>query len=301
MSRLLLLINPASRQGAEKFSEVAELLKSRGHSICNSEDDVRELKYFDIIKKYQSQTDVVIVGGGDGSVNEALEGLLEQDLPLHVLPLGTANNLARSLEIPAGLDENISILESYDLRRVDVGIVNELYFINVCGLGLSTKVNSSTSKKSKSFFGVFAFAFAALGALNRLRPFRIELKHDEGTHRARSWQVSICNGRHYASGFVASEDAGLNDGLLDAISSEMRAWWHGFFIVPALFHGRHRHLKDVTGIRAREFHLTTSRPMKIDVDGDIKTQTPAHFSLREKVLKVLVKKGEAPVAIGPKH
>lgn len=300
MSRLLLLVNPASRQGAEKYAEVAKLLTSHGHTICNSEDDVRELKYSDIIEKYKSAVDVVVVGGGDGSVNEALEGLIDSGLPLHVLPLGTANNLARSLEIPAELNDNVEILKNYDLRNVDVGIVNKIYFINVCGIGLSTRVNKTVSKKSKSFFGVFAFFLAALKVLKRLRPFRIHLKHDCGTHYARTWQVSICNGRHYASGFTASEEAGLNDGLLDCISSEMKTWWQGFFVVPALFKGRHRHLKEVTGIRSREFLLETSRPMDIDVDGDIKTRTPAQFSLREKILKVLVKKGEAPVAIGPK-
>lgn len=300
MSRLLLLVNPASRQGAEKYSEVAEQLLSQGHTICNSEDDVRELKYSDIIEKFRGETDIVIVGGGDGSVNEALDGLISSGLPLHVLPLGTANNLARSLEIPSMLGENLEILKNYDLRSVDVGVVNEIYFVNVCGVGLSTRVNKTVSKESKSLFGVFAFFLAALKVVKRLRPFRIHLEHDSGTHSARSWQVSICNGRHYASGFIASEEAGLNDGLLDCISSEMQTWWHGFFVVPALFKGRHRHLKDVTGIRSRQFSLSTSRPMDIDVDGDIKTHTPAHFSLREKILKVLVKKGEAPVAIGPK-
>lgn len=294
MKRLLLLTNPGSRHGAEKFDEALRLLNELGYQVVNSGDDLKKNSFSELLKKHHASIDFVIIGGGDGSVNIALPDLVKYQIPLHVLPLGTANNLSRTLNLSSDLNENLLSISKEKIKNVDLGKVNDIYFVNVAGIGLSTKINKHVTSESKKKWGVLAFVMTGFKKLHLIRPFRVRITTEDGkTHRSLCWQLSICNGRHYGSGMIASEEASLEDGLLDCISSEMGKWWHALFHLPRFFSGRFHGTKDITLIRAQKIELQTSRKKDIDVDGDIKTKTPAVFTVEKKALKVLFLSEEA--------
>jgi hypothetical protein len=114
-----------------------------------------------VIRRYQQQIDLVIVGGGDGTLNATIEAIIETQLPLGILPLGTANDLARTLAIPNSLPEACQIIASGNLRRIDLGSVNGKYFFNVASLGLSVKITQQLTKEIKRRWGIFAYAAIA--------------------------------------------------------------------------------------------------------------------------------------------
>lgn len=285
MKKILVFVNPNARQGAASAEKVAEWAKSRGYQVLNGDqpgggDCEKE------IRRHGGAVDAVVIGGGDGTVNAALPALLETRAPLVLLPLGTANNLARTLEIPSAPDAAFALIEEGRLGEIDVGIANGIPFLNVIGLGLSTQVNRLTRSGTKRWFGVLAFIAMALKVALRMRPFRIRVECDGSVHHGRTWQVSVCNGRNYGSGLTIHEQATLRDQKLHGLSTEVAHWWHVFHLVPALLRGRFSPEQDVFCFSGRGIRIETSHHMRVDVDGDIKTVTPLEVSVRPRALRI---------------
>jgi YegS/Rv2252/BmrU family lipid kinase len=288
MKKVLLFVNPNSRQGESFAEEIKTWLNDNGFELLNPTFDHKHEKISDVIIRHAKEQPLVLVGGGDGSINEALPGLLETKLPLVVIPLGTANNFARSLSLPTDPKEALKLLTEGQELKVDVGVANDIPFMNVIGVGLSTQVNRHVQKGLKKYLGVLAFVLTALKVVRGMTPFRVEVEYDNQVHRAYSWQISICNGRNYGNGLVIHEEASLQDGLLHGLSTEVKRWWQAFTLVPALLTGRYRPEHDVTILSGKTMTLKTKRPTHVDIDGDIKTKTPVSIHVLEKSLSVLV-------------
>jgi YegS/Rv2252/BmrU family lipid kinase len=289
MKKIMVFVNPKARQGGQFSEEIENWLNDKGFHVLTPPMGTK-IKISDLIEEHAHELDAVLIGGGDGSVNEALPALLKTQLPLLVIPLGTANNLARTLEIPTDLQQALSLLLEGEIQTVDVGMANDIPFMNVAGLGLSTQVNRLVRSESKKILGVFAFIWMALKVALRMTPFRIVAEWDGKKHKAFSWQVSICNGRNYGNGLVIHEKAGLQDQTVHGLSTEIRRWWHFVVLVPGLLTGRFQSSDDVTQFEGKEIVLTTRRPMKVDVDGDIKTKTPLRVRVLPRALRIFTPK-----------
>lgn len=262
-------------------------LNEAGCEVVTSSPN-NESSVHDLIEQLKNQLDFVIIGGGDGSVNHVLPSLVKTQLPLLLIPLGTANNLARTYQIPYSIPEALNLMKSGRIREVDLGIINNIYFANVAGLGLSTEVNRKVTHWLKRHLGVFAFIITALQLGPKIRPFIADITCQGKKVKRISWQISICNGRHYGSGLTIQENASLEDGILHCLSTEVRKWWHSFFLFPALLTGRYKKEHDLTLLAGPEIHIETNRKLRIDVDGDIKTSTPASVRVLPRALKLVV-------------
>lgn len=295
MKKILIFVNPHSRKGAIWGEKVREWAQQQGFTILNENDGADVQKH---IADFKDQAVAVIVGGGDGSVNNALPALMASGLPLLLLPLGTANNLARTLGVPTDPEKAFALLTQGTITEIDVGLINQIPFVNVIGLGLSTQVNRLSRTSTKRLLGVFAFIWTALKVGLRMKPFRIFLDCDGKKHSAKTWQISVCNGRNYGSGLTIHQEATLRDEILHGISTEVEKWWHAFSLIPALISGRFRAEHDVTVFKGKVIKIDTHHSMSVDVDGDIKTHTPAEITVASKALKVYVPKTAANPATG---
>lgn len=283
-----MFVNPRSRQGKIASNLVKEWLSENDCEILNPNFDPHKTDCNDLIVKHAQEVDAVIVGGGDGSVNHSLPGMIETQLPLLLVPLGTANNLARTLAIPMETLQALELLRSGETRKIDVGLINDIPFINVIGLGLSTQVNRLTRGENKKMWGVFAFIWMAFKVGLRMKPFRAKITCDGQTTSLKTLQISVCNGRNYGSGLVIHEDAGLNDQVLHGLSTEIKKFWHLFGLIPSLLFGRYRDAQDVTPFQGKIMQIETKRPMHVDVDGDLKTKTPVQISVLPQALTIFV-------------
>ena len=296
--RILLLINPRARKGSVDATEVREALLAAGHELItiSPESDFKEL-----ILKHQNEADLVVLGGGDGTINYVLPVLVKSKLPLIVFPMGTANLLARSFEITPDIPELINLIQEGVSVPIDLGMVNGIYFINVCGLGISTEVNRRISSKLKRLTGPLSFWIMGLKIIRRLRPFKIKLTIDDQEPLiTRTWQITICNGRKYAAWMTIQPDASYDDGKLRCLSTEVKEWWHGLKLLPSYIRGTYRDDQNVNFLSGRKIRLETKRPLSIDVDGDVQTKTPAVFEVKSKVLNLMLPKkalvsDEAPI------
>ncbi len=285
--RALLLVNRHARQGQNSLSAAIEQLKKLGIDLQEeSMDNPQQLP--ELIRRYQNRVDLVIIGGGDGTLNAAADALIETQLPLGILPLGTANDLARTLEIPNSLPEACEIIAKGQVRRIDLGWVNGKYFFNVASMGLSVQITERLTKETKRRWGIFAYAITALQALWKARPFRAEIRIEGESIRVKTVQIAVGNGRYYGGGMAVAHDATIDDRRLDLYSLELKHWWQIIALLPAMRGGRHTAFPGVRALRGQKIQVYTSKPRPINTDGEITTYTPADFRVIPQALAVLV-------------
>jgi YegS/Rv2252/BmrU family lipid kinase len=285
--RALLLVNRHARHGQNRITEALKQLKTLGFDLQEeSMDNPQQLP--ELIRRYQNRVDLVIIGGGDGTLNAAADALVETQLPLGILPLGTANDLARTLGIPDSLPEACKIIAQGQLRRIDLGWVNGKHFFNVASMGLSVQITERLTKETKRRWGIFAYAITALQALWKARPFRAEIRIEGESIRVKTVQIAVGNGRYYGGGMAVAHDATIDDRRLDLYSLELKHWWQIIALLPAMRGGRHTDFPGVRALRGQEIQVYTSKPRPINTDGEITTHTPADFRVIPQALAVLV-------------
>jgi YegS/Rv2252/BmrU family lipid kinase len=285
--RALLVVNRKARSGLTAIDDAMAVLEAGGIDIVETEMVGRE-QICDEIREDAAELDLVILGGGDGTLNAAAPALVETGLPLGILPLGTANDLARTLGLPTALDKAAQVIADGHSRAIDLGEVNGVFYFNVASVGFSATLAQRLTSEAKRRFGVFGYALAASRILAESSPFRVEIVHDGKTERARTLQVSVGNGRYYGGGMAVEEGASAEDGKLDVYSLEVPHWWHLIKLAPALRRGTQGRSKYVRAFRTTELTLVTRRRHDINADGELVTTTPARFSVRPAAIKVFV-------------
>ncbi len=238
---------------------------------------------------------LVVVGGGDGTISSVVGSIAGSDTVLGVLPLGTANDLARTLGIPADLDAACATVAHGQVVDIDVGRVGATSFLNVASIGLSVEVTRSLSPLLKRRFGPIAYPVAAVPAYLRHRPFRAELHFPAGDHEPVTidhlLQLAIGNGRFYGGGNAISPDAGIDDHSLDVYAIPHGRLREHVNIARFFRTGSFTAHDEVLHLTTRALEVRTDPELPVNVDGEVITSTPETFSVDANALDVLVPAG----------
>jgi diacylglycerol kinase (ATP) len=291
--RALVLINHKARSGQSDPQEMLDRLVAGGLELLDGQFVSGDADT--LIREDGPRADVIILGGGDGTIHHALPALLEVQRPVGLIPLGTANDLARTLGLPTDPLLACDVIAHGRLQPMDVGFVNNRPFVNVASLGLAVEVTRRLTRGAKSRWGVLAYAWAALGAWLHGRPFSAELSCDGQHFATRTWQITVGNGRSYGGGLTIHEDARIDDGRFDLYSLEVTQGWHLFGLIPALWRGTLDPISTVRTMQGRQIEIRTrKRRRAITADGELVGKTPAVFRMKPAALQVCV-----PPAITP--
>ncbi|HSD34101.1 MAG TPA: lipid kinase [Alphaproteobacteria bacterium] len=285
--RALLLVNRLSRSGDADLSAAVGCLRAAGLDVTPFATE-RPQDIPTLIRAHRCRVDLVIVGGGDGSMNAAAAAVLEIGVPMAVLPLGTANDLARTLGIPSALEEACAVAANGLRHRIDLGEVNGKHFFNVASIGLSVAVARMIDAETKRRWGAAGYALTVVKALREHRPFRVRIRCDGRFLQLRSIQIAVGNGRHYGGGLTVASDAAIDDYMLDLYSIGPAGLLRLALLAPALRTGRHGEFEGVHLLRGRHIELETSRPMPVNTDGEVTTHTPAVFRTLPGALEMMV-------------
>ncbi|WBV43396.1 lipid kinase [Pseudoroseomonas cervicalis] len=290
----LVIVNRQARNGGAAIDAALAVLRQAGWRLEEHRCTPEERAAAVIARRAAEGFTAVILGGGDGTLNAAAPALMETGLPFGILPLGTANDLARSLEIPPEPVAAARIIAAGETRRIDLGEVNGLPYFNVASIGFSAELARRLGRDEKKRWGKLGYALAAFRLLRQARPFTALLEHDGVTEQVRTIQVSVGNGRHYGGGMTVESTARPDDGKLDVYSLEIDHWWRLLALLPSLRRGTQGQWRDVRAFPTTACAVVTRRRMPVNTDGEINTHTPARFRLLPGAVRVFVPPAQGP-------
>ena len=284
-----MLANPKSRSGGDPET-VATLLRQAGlDPLCPSLDGTGTAE---LIRAHAAAVDRVVLAGGDGTVNAAAPALLETGLPFAIIPLGTGNDLARTLGVPEDPAEAAKVAAEGRVRAIDVGLANDVPFFNVASIGFGVDLTRALTRDAKRRWGKLGYAAAALRVLARMRPFSAAIRCGDEVVRSRTIHVAVGNGRHYGGGMTVSERSRIDDGTLDVFSLEVGSVWGLLRLLPALRRGDHGRWHEVRTGEAQEIEIRTRRRRSVNTDGEITTRTPVLIRVLRGAARVYVPASE---------
>lgn len=285
--RLLVAVNPGASRAKAALDELAGWFGQNCKAVfvtTHSQDDLKRM-----LLRHGPAADRIVIGGGDGTISNALPELLQLNKPLGVLPLGTANDFARSLGLPQDSIAAARVAMHGRTHKVDVGLVNGRPFLNVASVGLAAKVSQAQSKELKRSWHVLSYLIGFLRVVREARPFYIELAIDDGPPWSGPvYQVSIGNGRYHGGGLTVAENAAIDDGKLTLYVVLPGTFWQ---LLTCITHLRFGFLEpEALHRQSANHHVTirTWRPRPVNADGEISGATPAEFTLIPAGLKVIV-------------
>jgi len=293
--RAVLVVNARSRRGARRYQAAGRQLEAAGFDLLGSFAASRPGQLeTSLARALDLEPDLLIVGGGDGTLSLAARHLAYRDVALGIVPLGTTNNFARTLGIPLSVAGAVGLLSRGKVADVDLGQVNGTFFANLVSVGLSGHVAAAVRHDLKRLLGRAAYPLTALARLPRHRAFQavITVGGAGGQERAvTTHQLNIANGSFHG-GRPITADASADDRLLLAYSLGGRSR-------PALIGATTRHV--LTGARRThaepaflatgDLWLRTEPPLPLDIDGEIHGETPARITLAPNALRVVVDPG----------
>jgi diacylglycerol kinase (ATP) len=298
--RAALVVNTGSRTGAHAYDRVRERLTALGVPLAETFPVTDPARLPETVHAaVRDGCDLVVLGGGDGTVSCAVDHLAGTGVALGVVPLGTANDFARTLHIPSGLDEACATIAGGKVVDVDLGLVDDNYFVNVASLGLSVGVTHALSSRLKAWLGPAAYPVAALKAYRRHEPFSAVLEFPDGDHAPVEvddlLQVAVGNGRHYGGGNVVAPDAGIDDHTLDVYAIRRGRLRDHVSIARVFRDGTFVDHHNVLHLQTRRLRMRTRPVQHVNVDGEVVAAVPPEpareFAVARNVLDVLVPSG----------
>jgi YegS/Rv2252/BmrU family lipid kinase len=283
MGRILVIFNPAahSTRAAGESDWLRALPGNPQLAFTTGPGSARALAAGAAAQGY----DTVVAAGGDGTINEVVNGLAGTDLALGVLPVGTMNVFATELGLPINLAQAWEVILRGHTREIDLAKANEQYFVQLAGVGLDAQIVKETSWAMKRNLGPLSYIVSAAQVASR-KPPRLVVQCDGKT--IEGCFVLIGNGRFYGGPFTLFQQARVDDGLLDALVFQNLGYLDIIRYLGNILMGSHTDLPDVISCQARKIEVTSEEEVPVEVDGELAMQVPVTFGFSSRKLRVLV-------------
>jgi len=268
-----LVINRRARRGREMAEAVRTELAAAGVEFVEDRDGAKGRSY-----------DCIISAGGDGTFVSLIPDALARNVPMGIVPLGTFNDLAKTLNVPLDVSAACRVIAQGATRRIDVGRVNGKHFVNEASIGLSSRIARLQTPDVKQRFGFLGVFWTTLAALARARPMRLEIRFDGVVRRQRGAQLTIANS-HRFGGVFEIDGAAIDDGLLDCYVFPSDDLVKAVGTVWAMQRTR-RPVEGMQAFRSARFAVAGKHAHRISADGEPAGKTPALFEVVPRALTV---------------
>ena len=277
-------------QGAKLVKEAQHLLGPAFTWIPTQKAGHAEM----LAREAAKTNDVVVAMGGDGTVSDVCKGIIGSNATLGVIPVGTGNDFARNLGLKLELGESVATILGGVVRRIDIGRINGVPFVNNCGTGFDAQVMKTMNSGIRFTKGYTAFLLAILKTLPSYPPFTLTLEYEDpngvpATFKEKAMLVSALNGKMYGGGMVAAPFAEMDDGHLDVLIIKAVPKMQLLPLIGLVKGGGHMNHSAITMLKVRRFTMQTIPPQPINIDGDLRGLTPATVEVEPNVLKVMVR------------
>lgn len=281
-----------------KFKE--ELQKREGKveevfTIAQGENNAQILAQ----KAIEEGFDRIVLVGGDGLLNEGVNGIIEgtqgripSDFALGIIPTGSGNNFAKALKIPKDIKEAFQVIKKDKTTLVDIGKVNERFFVNVVSFGFDAKVNKLANEIKEKYHFLPREGSYLLAALKeiivKIPLYKIQIEGDEINLKQKVILLAVNNGPSYGAIFKIAPAAAVNDGKFDVCLIESVGRIRALFDIYRVIQGTHIHLPEVKMSKASFLIISSPEPLPYEIDGEVlEPQKKYKISVFPKALKIL--------------
>ncbi len=292
MKRARLIYNPTSGRELirRQLPDILEKLEKAGyeascHATTGAGDATNAARM-----AVERQYDVVIAAGGDGTIHEVVNGLAEQEYrpKLGIIPAGTTNDFARALQIPRDVGTAVDIITKGDLIPVDIGRINDKYFINIAGGGRITELTYEVPSKLKTLLGQLAYYLKGIEMLPSIKASDLRIEYDgklfEG--EVMMFLVGLTNS---IGGFEKlAPDASINDGLFSLLILKKVNLAEFIRVVSLALRGEHIHDPNIIYTQANRIKVYSEEKVQLNLDGEFGGLLPAEFENLYRHLEVFV-------------
>jgi len=290
--KILFIINPAAGKG---------IALKQADRIVSAMEGLRDVEYeIKYTEKPGHATyiaregaalgyNIVFAVGGDGTVNEVVNGLVGTGTALGVIPGGSGNDFIRSLNIKGSVEEIIEGTIRGQRKQIDVGITNGRYFINISSVGFDAEVVLATQKAKKFFLsGSTAYIAGLITTIFKRKADKIIMTIDGHEITKEVLLVAVANGKYYGGGMMAAPDAVIDDGLFDICLITNAPKLRMLRLFPRFIKGQHKDLKEVNFYRSQKVHIEACNPMPVNIDGEVYLDNSVTFEILRNALTVVV-------------
>jgi diacylglycerol kinase family enzyme len=286
--RAVLVVNTRSRRGARLRPKAEALLTARGFTLDRVYAVTDPSRLDEVLAEAMAaRPPLLVLGSGDGTVSSVVDHLAGTDTVLGYLPMGTTNNLARSLGLPLRLPAAVRVLAEGHVVDVDLGVADGDYFANMASLGVSVAVSDLTPHLLKRRLGRLAYAMTGAAALRNSAPFSATVTVDGVEYRIRTHQLNIANGSVHAGTRIAV-DAGIDDGLLTAYPLGGPGRWSAARATAGQALTPNRTLARKGHLTGEQITVVTDPPQLVEIDGETSGSTPIELHVARNALLIMV-------------
>jgi len=230
----------------------------------------------------------VLVVGGDGTIQEAVAGLIHTPTVLGVIPAGTGNDFSRTHRIPRDHGLALKVASGGNVRRIDIGLVNDRPYVNVAGVGFDAEVAAWTKYRTRLVGGAALYVAGVLTQLVAYRPQPLNISLDGQERVQKCLLIAVGNGRYYGGGMMMCPDARPDDGVFDVVIGGDLTKAETLKLLPKVFSGRHIGQPKVEHLRAKVVVVRGGPGLTVHADGEPVGTLPAEFKLLPGALLVAV-------------
>src|SRR5206468_6212792 len=228
----------------------------------------------------------IVAAGGDGTINEVVNGLAGASVTLGLLPIGTMNVFATELGLPLHeLERCWSIVKSNSTRSVDLPKANQKFFVQLAGVGLDAQVVKETSSQLKRNFGPLSYLISAAQIAAR-QPPRLLIQSEDASIDEGSF-VLVGNGRRYGGPFPFFKQAVIDDGLLDVIVFKRLGYLEIIKYLQDVVFSSDIKVPEIEYFQTRQLRITSEQDVPLELDGELAGNCPVDFRIRKRALRVL--------------
>jgi YegS/Rv2252/BmrU family lipid kinase len=293
------LVNPASGNGAtgRRWPELARRASALG---LEGETFFSE-RPGHLIELARAAVDsgarLVVAVGGDGTLNEVVNGVAGRDVDLATIPLGTGMDFGRTYGIPKKFDDAVRVALSGDVRTIDAGRVTyrtwagetaERYFANVSSVGMSGAVAQRANGMSKALGGKVTFFYVLTRVFLEWQNTEVTVRLDDTERHGRMHDVIVANGVWHGGGMKLAPDAAPDDGQFDVVLIGDVSKADFLTTAPKIYKGRHVHHPKVEVLRSKRVEVDAPVQLPIELEGEQVGTTPATFEIAPGALRVRV-------------
>ena len=296
--KTVFLVNPAAENGAagRRWPELAHEAASLGLQ-GDTRFSERPGHLTELAREAAADADLLVAVGGDGTVNEVVNGIAGLDVELALIPRGTGGDFVRTFGIPRKLDRAVEVALRGRTRAIDLGRGRyrswagedeDSYFANIASAGMSGAIAKRTNETSKALGGKVSYAWATVAVFSRWRSDEVRVRVD-GTERAgRMHDVIVANGRYLGGGMKMVPEAEPDDGLLDVLLIGDLTKRDLLLTMPKTYRGKHLPHPKATLLRGTTVEIDAPEPLPVELDGEQPGTTPVRFEIVPRALRLRV-------------